>query len=167
MSSLQEYPELKNLTLVELNGLLESDVAFDDFFANLKVVQDRKVFNTELQEGNERTARENLELEQQIAALKSEIAELTAVHESQKAELESKLKEKAALAQKYSPAVVAARLRDATQATEDESEKIAETFHQGDMDLKTFLKQYSDLREKYHLQKLRSEYFAQKFLPSG
>eukprot|EP01012_Entosiphon_sulcatum_P009997 TRINITY_DN15777_c0_g1_i2.p4 TRINITY_DN15777_c0_g1~~TRINITY_DN15777_c0_g1_i2.p4 ORF type:complete len:127 (+),score=34.88 TRINITY_DN15777_c0_g1_i2:2148-2528(+) len=119
---------------------------------------------------------ENLELEQQIAALKSEIAELTAVHESQKAELESKLKEKAALAQvcqlwvlaeKYSPAVVAARLRDATQATEDESEKIAETFHQGDMDLKTFLKQYSDLREKYHLQKLRSEYFAQKFLPSG
>jgi predicted RNase H-like nuclease (RuvC/YqgF family) len=149
--------EVERLSPEEIITLTNSDAAFEQFFYDLPVVKNRRALNDDIQKGNEEMAAANMTMKAEIERLKHEIADLTQIMQSQRGELNQKLAKKAEIMQRNSPAALVQKLNEAVQSTEASSDETADKFHKGEIDIKTFINNYTEQRTSYYARKLKKE----------
>ncbi|KAJ2150329.1 hypothetical protein EV180_007183 [Coemansia sp. RSA 518] len=114
----------------------------------------------ELREENERLAEVNLSAEEELRKMRDNVAELQMFASSLTTRLYELVQEHLDLQKPYSPNVLLAKLKEEYTKLDDQSEEAAAKFMDKDgpvaaADCEEFVRQYKDLRAKYHSSEAR------------
>eukprot|EP00906_Rhabdomonas_costata_P025178 RCo036064 len=159
--------EISRLSAEQVLLLSSDDSAFELFFNSLPDVKNRRALNDDIQRGNEELAAANLTMKSEIEKIKQDIADLSSVLEAQNHELQDKLHQQTQLKQRNSPEQLKQRLQEAVTQAEVTSDKTAEAFHEGKIDAKTFLTDYTEQRVLYHMRRAKLEHFDTNMAAGG
>lgn len=146
---------LTNKSAGELQRLLSSKDAYQQFLLSLDMVQTQNRLRDELRNKTMQLARHNLEKEPYIKELRNQCqiiraTELAAAREKLN-ELE---KQKQEILKFYSPASLLHRLQESIHKTDEESEALHQQLLNREIDLPTFMHNYKRLRKAYHKRSL-------------
>jgi len=150
-------PELNQLTLKELRFLEENEDRQAEFIDNLPFVKDQSRVLDDLMDNIEELAEENLEKQLKVKQLEEavdlkieEVAKLAFDNER----LYSVYQD---FADNFSPRNIQEKLGTAAKKAEEDSEKIAESFLQGDLDVDKFLNLFIKSKSLCQLRKSKEE----------
>ncbi|KAG2205770.1 hypothetical protein INT47_003953 [Mucor saturninus] len=155
--SVPEYNAIAKLSPEEMEELLQNETAFDIFFETLDRVKNLKTFQEELRSGNELLAHKNLGREDQLLKLRSEVEYLDTIFKQEKLEFEKKEKIQNEAFNRFSSSTVLTRLKGGVYEQDELSEKVAQSFLEGNLDNETFVKQFREFRKVYHLRESKLE----------
>ncbi|KAH1004964.1 vacuolar protein sorting-associated protein 37A [Dendroctonus ponderosae] len=151
------FPELNLLSTEELRFLDECDGRQIEFIEELPSVKDQNRMLDDLASQIEELAEENLrkesrlcELRQTVDARIEEVAKLAFDNERLFSIYQN-------LSEKYSPRNIQEELGKAAKAAEEESEKIAEQFLHGELDVDRFLNMFIKTKAVFQLRKTKEE----------
>ncbi|XP_050429020.1 vacuolar protein sorting-associated protein 37A [Adelges cooleyi] len=152
-----EFFSLTNLTSSELLRLKNNVDCLDEFISDLPSIEEsnKTIENTITKVMD--LANSNIAKEKSITNLKTDISnQLEKIVSSQNtyAELSSKY---AKLSEKYLPQSIANNLKEAALKCDEESEKIAEQFLEGELDIDMFLQVYLKTRTLSYTRKAKEE----------
>ncbi|XP_026284781.1 vacuolar protein sorting-associated protein 37A isoform X2 [Frankliniella occidentalis] len=156
------FPELAELSVEELQALMDNQDRRNEFIEQLPVSQELDDQLDQLMISIENLAKENLEKESKLKELHSACEErrhiLNEVHSSYE-ELGVQFQ---SLADCRTPASIRESLRAATRQADEESERVAEHFLSGEMNLDQFLVAYVNKRMMSHIRKVKEEKLSQQ-----
>jgi len=143
------FPELEELTVVQLQRLLNDEVALEAQVSNVEGVKQMQMLVDDMKKSNEDKARKTLQLEQDIREAKQSA-------EAQQAVLQQ-------AAQQYNTHLEAVRskssitadqlkldLKQEKKLLDKTSEDVGQKFVDGDLDLNSFVNEYLEKRTSYH-----------------
>ncbi|XP_062514268.1 vacuolar protein sorting-associated protein 37A-like [Corticium candelabrum] len=151
------FPELKDLSIDELEEFNSKEEKVHSFIANLAAVKKLQDDQAELNDEIESQAKINLEKEPE---LQEKIQKLTEQHETLAVikDAVQKVQQKHQEACKtYSDSAVLANLAEEVKSIDELSETVAEQFLSGELDSENFIKQFTDKRTMYHCRKAKEE----------
>ncbi|KAH7730595.1 Protein CD4.3 [Aphelenchoides avenae] len=99
----------------------------------------------------------NLSMEPKLKAAKERLATTYNEAEKIKSEVELLKAKLDSISENRSLDTVSVLLQAAAQDAEDKSERVAESFQNGEIDVSTFIKEFGELRKLSHLRKVKSE----------
>ncbi|KAL1514143.1 hypothetical protein ABEB36_003450 [Hypothenemus hampei] len=156
------FPELNLLSTEELRFLNESENRQDEFIDELPNVREHNRMLDELIAQIEETAEENLSKEEKVCHLRdvveSQIEEVTKLAFDNE-RLYSQYQN---LSENYSPRNIQDAVGKAAKAAEEDSERIAESFLQGELDVDKFLVMFIKAKSLYQLRKTKEEKLCQQ-----
>eukprot|EP00038_Savillea_parva_P029970 m.74627 g.74627 ORF g.74627 m.74627 type:complete len:176 (+) comp8929_c0_seq1:268-795(+) len=140
----------------ELRKLVDDDAAFVTFFNDLPLIGELDALETSLRDENMRLAQDNLLQREPLDKLKATLLEQHEILQVQKHEYDEKQKRLQELVAQCSRDKIIERLEAAKSAADKESRDLQRTFRSnGCTDLKTFVREYQALRERYHSLKIK------------
>lgn len=151
------FPELNLLSLDELQFLDECEERQAEFIDDLPIIRNQNSILEELIAQIEETAEDNLSKEEHLNQLRETVE--SQMHKAAKLDFEN---EKLytiyqSLCEKFLPRNIQEELGKAAKTADDESEKIAESFLQGNLDVDKFLNMFLKSRSLYQLRKTKEE----------
>lgn len=153
---------LNLLTITELEKLNNEPEKLDKFVNELPYLSDlAKILENEIT-NVENLAQENLNRENEVLSLKTEVNNLTCCLSEIFAEYQSLTAQYSKLCEKFDPHSIRGNLVDSIAKVDEESEKIAENFLNGEVDLEKFLADYSSHRYLSHSRKFKAENLSQQ-----
>ncbi|KFU99398.1 Vacuolar protein sorting-associated protein 37C, partial [Pterocles gutturalis] len=148
---------LRNRTVEELQELQESAEEIERLALESQEVQELQLEREMALAANRSLAEQNLKFQAPLETGRSDLS--NKYEELQK--LAERCKEQKAKLEKFSAAMHPQTLLDLlqveSQKIEEESEKMAERFLEGEVPLETFLEQFSVMRKLSHLRRVRVE----------
>jgi len=153
------FPELDQKSTTELNELLNNEDPFQALFDSLDVVKTMRQLRDDLRDGNEELAKKNVARTGELDALHQSLnAKKDTLRQLQAAVTEQSARQ-ANLQARLDPPALLARLHEAAQAAELESDEIASAFLDGSSgdDHKEFIKKFTEKRKLYHLRAAKKE----------
>lgn len=148
---------VQHLNEEQLQELLNDDAKLDNLLRDLPQVKSMKTEREILLAQNKSLAEWNLSQEPKLRQAKEAVMEAYELAHSLKEQAEAKRRELDSLAEKRSLDTTLALLQAAAQEAEDESEKVAEAFINGDMDPSQFWKVFEPSRSLAHRRRLKAE----------
>ena len=144
------FSELESLSREDLQELLDSDEAFEEFFQGLEMVKNVTSLRNQMRANNASMAQKNL-------ARKAEIDEVQAEARAAQDELRAKIgafnqlsDRHHQVSQRYEPSHLAAQLESLAHEVDEQSEALVSTFMQGDIPMGDFVHAYREMRVRYH-----------------
>ncbi|KAJ2156665.1 hypothetical protein GGF46_005037 [Coemansia sp. RSA 552] len=153
----EQFPTFANKSAGDLEDLLRFEDLFQAHIDGLEQVQLMRTLEYELREENERLAEVNLSSEDELRKMRDNVAELQMFASSLTTRLYELVQEHLDLQKPYSPNVLLAKLKDECVKLDERSEELANAFMEGDApaDCEDFVRQYKDLRTRYHSSEAR------------
>ena len=151
------FAEVNGLQAEELQHLLDNDESFEVFFNSLEIIQNVTTLYESIKIDNIQTAKKNIEKADVIIATNNDLEnekELLRKEKERYDKLQARLK---AINDKYSPQRIGANLQKIAKKLDDKSEEIALSFMRGNLPLGDFIRDYVDIRKKYHVIQSKSE----------
>ncbi|MFH4980534.1 hypothetical protein AB6A40_007243 [Gnathostoma spinigerum] len=148
---------LRNMSNEQLSNLLEDTAKIDSIIDNLPQA---RTLPTEREMGlaqNKSLAEWNLSQEPKLEEAKARLKETYDKAVSLKAEVEELKARLDKLTKQRSLDSSSAILQAAAQDAEDESEKIAESFIEGNIEIEQFLREYMEKKKVAHMRKIKSQ----------
>ncbi|KAJ1857505.1 hypothetical protein GGH12_002182 [Coemansia sp. RSA 1822] len=156
----EQFPTFANKSADDLEDLLRFEDLFQAHIDGLEQVQLMRTLEYELREENERLAEVNLSAEEELRKMRDNVAELQMFASSLTTRLYELVQEHLDLQKPYSPNVLLAKLKEEYMKLDEQSEEAAAKFMDKDgpveaADCEEFVRQYKDLRAKYHSSEAR------------
>lgn len=156
-----DYPaalsHLSHLDAEELKELLNNDDKFEDMMKDIKQFKDLETEKEMLIASNKSLAEFNLSKEPQLQEGKRRLMELSEKGEAISQRVESKLSEIRQRSGNSALETTLALLQTAAAETEEESEKIAEKFLDGELEVDDFLETFDSRRKLMHLRRVKAD----------
>lgn len=156
-----DYPAalglLSHLNAEELKELLNNDSRFDDVMKDVKQIKDLEAEKEVLMASNRSLAEFNLTKEPQLAEGKQHLQELSETGAALCQRIESKVSELKQHSGDMTLETTLALLQTAAAESEEESEAIAEKFLEGDLDIDSFLEQFTAKRKVMHVRRVKAD----------
>jgi len=152
---------LEVLTDDQLSKLMNDEAAFEEYFKNLPQIRKWEGEKDTLMATNKSLAEFNLTFEPKLKAGKAALMELYEQARGVTDELETKRAQLESLYSRTSLDTTHALLQTAAMEADEESEKLAEQFLDGSLDVDAFMNQFEPLRCKAHMRKLKTEKMAE------
>jgi hypothetical protein len=143
------FPELQSMKPSQLGELLNDDAAFRKYLMSMDSVRNMVSLRNELrasQSGGEDTAK----LDAEIESAREEL-------EKQKTLLAAKSSQQEKLMSKLQVSNLVEALSELANKSEEESEVLSRQFLDGDIDIKTFQRDFVAVREVFHLRSAKKE----------
>jgi hypothetical protein len=151
------FPELDNKSPVELSALLNDETEFNRFFDNLPTVQTMRKVRDDLRANNEDLAKRNLAKEAEIDRMRRHLQEKHSVMNEKRSSFEQKVQRQQEVMKQFSTSSLIEQLNAAALESENQSDLIANEFLAGNIDQKTFIKDFMEKRKLYHLRSAKKE----------
>eukprot|EP01119_Soliformovum_irregulare_P015787 TRINITY_DN4500_c0_g1_i2.p1 TRINITY_DN4500_c0_g1~~TRINITY_DN4500_c0_g1_i2.p1 ORF type:complete len:126 (-),score=47.59 TRINITY_DN4500_c0_g1_i2:46-423(-) len=116
-----------------------------------------KSVGDDLRRNNEELAKKNLAKEAEIERSRKELASRHSLANEKRMSFEQKAQRQQEVMKQFSTPALISKLTDAAAEAETASDDIAANFLRGDVDLKTFIKEFMDKRKQYHLRAAKKE----------
>ncbi|PSN44412.1 hypothetical protein C0J52_05740 [Blattella germanica] len=156
-----DYPAalglFRHLNGEELKELLNDDSKFDVMMKDIKQIKDLEAEKEILMASNKSLAEFNLAKEPQLAEGKQRLQELSEEGAALCHSIESKVSQLKENSGDMSLETSLALLQTAAAESEEESDTLAEKFLDGDLDLDSFLEQFTTRRKLMHLRKVKAD----------
>ncbi|KAF2074422.1 hypothetical protein CYY_004278 [Polysphondylium violaceum] len=153
-----EFPELKSKSKEELEELLESEDSLNAFIYTYDSVSQMSDQRSKLESENKKLTESVDQLTEEIGQLKKQQDKKIEVEELKK-EYERLLAKKNVISNQYSLPNLLEKLNDSINIYEAESDSIAATFLEGNLELKEFKKLYREKRALYHSKSANKEMY--------
>ncbi|XP_077302323.1 vacuolar protein sorting 37A [Arctopsyche grandis] len=151
------FPELQSLSIDELNNLTNSVDLQDKFIEKLPQTVEVDTIIQEHMDQIEQLAKENLSKQKTLDDLKKDVIERLESMSELKTNYETLQTKYEKLCTIYTSQAILAMLADSTAKADEESEHLAESFLQGELDCDTFLKNYEMKRGLGHIRRARHD----------
>ncbi|XP_065349500.1 vacuolar protein sorting-associated protein 37A [Cloeon dipterum] len=148
---------LSSLSVAQLQSLTESEDQCDEFLEQLPPI---KILEDEIDRiiaENEQISKETLEREGRLQELKEKVQEKVARVQSLSNHYEELSISYQELSNKFMPSAIKESLHSAAHECDQRSDKIAEQFLEGEMDIDAFLSDYIDARKMGHSRRVKEE----------
>lgn len=156
------FPELAELSNAELRSLMDNSDRRNEFIEQLPVSRELDEQLDQLMDSIENLAKENLEKQSKLSESHAACEErrhiLNELHSSYE-ELSVVFKSQA---DRRTPASIRESLKEVTHQADEESEKVAEHFLSGGMNLDQFLVAYVNKRMMSHIRRIKEEKLSQQ-----
>ncbi|XP_044752964.1 vacuolar protein sorting-associated protein 37A [Coccinella septempunctata] len=156
------FPELNKLTIKELKSLNESVDKQEDFILELPQLKEQNRMIDELILQVEELAESNLSKQEQLEKLRKGIEYRIEEATEQTFKTEKLHNDYTNLCEKFSPKNIQEQLRLASRKADENSEKLAEQFLNGQMDVDRFLTSYIRNRTIYQTRRTKEEKLSQQ-----
>ncbi|XP_023239571.1 vacuolar protein sorting-associated protein 37A-like [Centruroides sculpturatus] len=156
-----EFPKLQEMSLAELKILQDDTNKQEEFLNELPELIHLTKLKNEYIMKNEELARENLQQQQVLEDMKNKIIFMVQEANMLKLEFEHNSENYERLADAYSLSSVLDSLQVATMEAEEESDKIADHFLNGQLKVDEFLLEFSRKRVLYHQRQAKKEKLSQ------
>ncbi|XP_075218398.1 vacuolar protein sorting 37B [Lycorma delicatula] len=148
---------LTHLNVDELREVLNDDKKFEELIKDCKGLKDIETDKEMLMASNRSLAEFNLSLEPIFSKEKHQIQELSETGDAIFRRVEEKIKELNEKSGCQNLETALALLQAAAAEMEEESEAIAEKFLEADLDVESFLEQFTTRRKIMHLRKVKTD----------
>jgi len=157
------FVELQHMDAEELRNLISEEKDFVQLITSLDIVKNMEEFSLDIQKGNVKAARRNIDgyradfesLSEEVEILSSELN--LKVNEYQS--LEEKFHQKVASGNGSDEEAVLASFDEARRAEEDASEEVATKFVDGDISLQEFIGDFMKHKKLFHMRTAKLELF--------
>lgn len=160
-----DYPAalglFSHLNAEELKELLNDDNKFDDMMKDVKQIKDLEAEKEMLMASNRSLAEFNLAKEPHLAEGKHHLQELNERGAALCQRIESRVSELKQQCGDMTPETTLALLQTAAAESEEESEAIAENFLGGNLEIDSFLEQFTARRKLMHLRRVKADKMAE------
>ncbi|KAJ4426621.1 vacuolar protein sorting-associated protein 37B [Periplaneta americana] len=150
-----------HLSAEELKELLNDDSKFDDMMKDIKQIKDLEAEKEMIMASNRSLAEFNLTKEPQLAEGKERLHELSETGAALCHSIEGKVSKIKQHSGDLTLETTLALLQTAAAESEEESDAIAEKFLDGELDLESFLEQFTARRKKMHLRRVKADKMAE------
>ncbi|KAK9888545.1 hypothetical protein WA026_000792 [Henosepilachna vigintioctopunctata] len=151
------FPELNKLSIKELKSLNENIDKQDNFLLELPQIKEQDRMIDDLICQMEELAESNLSKQKQLEKLRKAIEFRIEEVTNQTFETEKLHNDYKTLCEKFSPKSIQEELRVASRKADEDSEKFAELFLSGEIDVDIFLSSYIKSRSLYQTRKTKEE----------
>jgi len=151
------FPELDSKSPPELAQLLNDENEFKKFFENLSAVSTMRKVRDDLRINNEELAKRNLAKEAEIERIKRELSTRHQAVNEKRSSFEQKAQRQQEVMKQFSTPALIDHLTVAAHEAELESDAIANKFLNGEIDQKTFIRDFMEKRKLYHLRSAKKE----------
>jgi len=127
------------------------------FFDGLSAVQTMRKVRDDLRTNNEDLAKRNLAKEAEIDRMKRQLHEKHQVVAEKRSSFEQKAFRQQEVMKQFSTGSLIDQLNVAALEAESQSDQIANEFLAGNIDQKTFIKDFMEKRKLYHLRSAKKE----------
>lgn len=160
---------LSHLTTDELKSVLNDDARLDELLKDVKQGQtsDRETEKEMLLASNRSLAEYNLSMEPTLLSYKNDIIRYSEDGEEWYNKVSAKYEKLLELLGQHKLDAKLSVLQLATAEIEEESEKIAETFLNGESDIEDFLEQFISRRKTMHLNKVKTDKMSEMIRQRG
>ena len=144
----------------ELAALLTDEAKLANLLVELPQVVQVQCVRNDLMRGNAELAKKNLAFDDKVKDLRNQINIVRSSEFSAASEAYDEVRKDYVAARKLAdPDAIAAALRKALQVDETASEELVDRFQRGDgsMDTRTFVREYMELRRRYHTRELKRQ----------
>ncbi|XP_026755001.1 vacuolar protein sorting-associated protein 37B [Galleria mellonella] len=156
-----DYPSamglLTHLNSDELKEMLNDDTKFDAVLKDVKQVKDWDTEKEMIIASNRSLAEFNLGKEPELERLKTEVQQKSEQGEQLCTHIQELLDNYKTKSAGISPDTTLAVLQTTAAETEEESEKMAQDFLSGKIEVDKFLEDFEPIRKKMHLRKFKAE----------
>lgn len=156
------FPALNELSTTQLKELNENSELLDKFIETQHLNSSVNKEIDELIEKNEKLALANLKMEPELHQLQEDVSSLCITLGEYKRKYEELSSEYKECCDKYNPHRIIERIRESVAEVDEESEKIAESFLTGQLDLDTFVFEYINHRTMSHSRKIKDDKLSQQ-----
>jgi len=151
------FPELDSKSPSELAQLLNDENEFKKFFDTLSQVQTLRKVRDDLRINNEELAKKNLAKEAEIERVKRDLTSRYQEINEKQSSFKQKAQRQQEVMQQFSTVALINQLSGAAAEAESASDAIANQFLSGEIDQKTFVKDFMEKRKLYHLRAAKKE----------
>lgn len=145
------YPPLKDKSVEELKNLLTDKAAYNEFLHSLDQVKTFDMLQEDLKKSNIELAKQNLEGESKIAELRNQCAIIRTMELAAAQENFAKAEEKKRnLIDEFSGPALIAKLEEAADKVDKESEQLHQQLLAGEIDMNEYLPKFRKLRVLHH-----------------
>lgn len=152
--TIQKIQELSN---DEMSELLRDDLALHQYVKDMEVITNLQEDRTILMQKNEELARENASKEPELDDLKGQLKEAFEAYQDVYNTFQGQARKQEELSHMYDIGAISTNLRISVLQSEEESEKIADEFLQGDLNLDVFMNKFMEKRKECHLRRAKEE----------
>ncbi|CAB3257434.1 unnamed protein product [Arctia plantaginis] len=151
------FPELNECSIEELQEVLENTDLQDKIIEVNPQIVELEQETEELMTSIEEIAQENLEKQQMLDDIKSEVVDRISTIVQMKMNFEEMNRKHQKLSEMYDPYKIRDYLKEAAMKADEESEVIAEKFLTGDMPVEAFVSQFAETRALGQARRAREE----------
>ncbi|XP_002738465.1 vacuolar protein sorting-associated protein 37B-like [Saccoglossus kowalevskii] len=152
-----KFPFLWDLTTPELERILSNEDALNDLVKNNEEVRSVQLQRETLLATNRSLAEHNLSREPRLRSGKGRLASLYTQSTKLRSQYERDKQQLDAMASQNSLDTILVMLRSAAGSCEDDAERIADNFLEGNLGAKTFIEQYIAKRKEAHIRRINAE----------
>jgi len=159
-SSSNDIPELDNMSLMDINGLLTKEQTFQAFFEGLPSVRGMKEILDRVCSNSENLAQQNLLAEKELGELKRNVAALHQVVQEKKLAFDQKAHRQQQVMQQFTASSLLEKLNAAALEAENESDELAKIFIRDTKSFppQDFVKSFLDKRKQHHMRAAKREF---------
>ncbi|OXU27747.1 hypothetical protein TSAR_003166 [Trichomalopsis sarcophagae] len=155
--TVEDFPELDNLTTEELKKLSEDEDLMDEFLEKHSKLKDIDSAVEDAIDWVEKTATTNLDQEQQLQELREDVTEKVQTVEALKARYDKLIQQYNKLSEVFAPEHIRDCLREAADESQEQSETIAQDFLNRKIDVERFLSTYVECRKLGQARRTKEE----------
>ncbi|KAM3963920.1 vacuolar protein sorting 37B [Aphomia sociella] len=156
-----DYPSamglLAHLNSDELKEMLNDDTKFDAVLKDVKQIKDWDTEKEMIIASNRSLAEFNLGKEPELEQLKAQVQQKSEVGEEHCTRIQELLDEYKTKSAGISPDTTLALLQTSAAESEEDSEKMAQDFLSGKIEVDKFLEDFEPIRKQMHLRKFKAE----------
>jgi len=151
------FPELVSKSPSELSQLLNDEAEFTSFFESLPSIQTIRVVRDDIKKSHDETLKRLAAKEAILERLRRDAQVRQQGQAEKKKELDRYLAKQNEVMKQFSTASLIEKLGEASSHAEADSDQCASKFLVGNIELKEFLKEFSEKRRTYHLRAAKKE----------
>jgi len=151
------FPELDGKSPMELAQLLNDENEFRRFFDSLNAVQTMRKVRDDMRTNNEELAKKNLAKEAELEKIRRELGARQQVISEKRGLFEQKAQRQQEVMKQFSTQALIEHLGTSAGEAEAASDAIANQFLSGEIDQKTFIKEFMEKRKLFHLRAAKKE----------
>ncbi|XP_046398698.1 vacuolar protein sorting-associated protein 37A [Ischnura elegans] len=158
------FPDLVSVPTSELQRLWENEDRLEEAVLGLPEILQLQATVDELMARNEEIARETLSKQPLLESLKQSVIEKLETVATLKETYESLSQKYQKISEMYSPPQIKEAMWQAATKSDEESERVAEEFLNGELDVEQFLDLYIEKRMLSHSRRIKEEKLSQQLL---
>ncbi|GMI15798.1 hypothetical protein TrVE_jg4353 [Triparma verrucosa] len=145
-----KFPDLEAMSDSAVTRLLNDDVARATYVENMACVKTIIELKASISDGNVEAAKLNLGREEEIGGLQAEARVMQVELKEEAAKFDKMVKEARGVLDGLSERDVLDLVSSAKMDAEEKSDDLSSSFQDGDLKIGDFVKDYMDMRQKYH-----------------
>ncbi|KAJ2943330.1 hypothetical protein O0L34_g12137 [Tuta absoluta] len=154
------FPELNELTIDELQEILENTDLQDRIVENNPHLLELELETEQLMSGIECIAQENMSKRQQLDSLKTDVIDRISTIVQMKINFEELNRKHQRLSEIYDPHRIRASVRESALTADEDAERVAEQFLLGNIPVETFVSVFAEKRSLGQARRAREERLA-------